>query len=212
LVKPAQTPYGATLGSLIACHECDLLQRETALAAGGTARCARCSGVLYRNQPDGLDRTLAYTLAAAVLFILANAFPIVGLDAQGNRSSTTLFGTVQALRHDDMSSVAALVFVTTILMPALDIGAMLYMLLPLKLGRVPRGLPAVFRLVQAVRPWGMVEVFMLGTLVALTKLAALASVVPGIALWSFGALMLLVAAAAASFDSRALWARVEAAR
>ena len=197
---------------LIACHECDLLQREVALAPGATARCPRCGAVLYRNTPDGLDRTLAYTLAAAALFVVANSFPIVGLDAQGIRSSTTLWGTVQALRHDDMTSVAALVFITTILMPAVNIGALLYMLLPLKLGRVPRGLPAVFRLVDAVRPWGMVEVFMLGTLVALTKLAALASVVLGIALWSFAALMFLVAAAAASFDSRALWARVEALR
>jgi paraquat-inducible protein A len=197
---------------LIACHECDLLQRETPLAAGGTARCPRCGAVLYRNTPDSLDRTLAYTLGAAVLFVVANAFPIVGLDAQGNRSSTTLFGTVRALHDDGMTSVAGLVFVTTILMPALNIGALLYMLLPLKLGRVPHGLPAVFRLVDAVRPWGMVEVFMLGTLIALTKLAALASVVPGIALWSFGALMFLVAAAAASFDSHALWARVEATR
>ena len=196
----------------VACHECDLLQRETPLPPGGTARCVRCGSVLYRDQPDGLDRTLAYTLGAAALFVVANSFPIVGLDAQGIRSSTTLWGTVQALRHDDMTSVAALVFVTTMLMPAIDIGAMLYMLLPLKLGRVPRGLPAVFRLVAAVRPWGMVEVFMLGTLIALTKLAALASVVLGIALWSFAGLMFLVAAAAASFDPRALWARVEALR
>ena len=198
--------------ALIACHECDLLQREVQLPPGGTARCTRCGAVLYRNTRDGLDRTLAYALGAAVLFLVANAFPIVGLDAQGNHTSTTLFGTVRTLHDDGMTSVAGLVFVTTILMPALNIGALLYMLLPLKLGRVPRGLPAVFRLVDAVRPWGMVEVFMLGTLVALTKLAALASVVPGIALWSFGALMFLVAAAAAAFDSHAFWARVEAAR
>jgi len=197
--------------ALIACHECDLLQRGVPLAPRATARCTRCGAVLYRNTPDSLDRTLAYALAAAVLFVVANAFPIVGLDAQGNHTSTTLFGTVRALHDGGMTSVAGLVFVTTILMPALDIGALLYMLLPLKLGRVPHGLPAVFRLVDAVRPWGMVEVFMLGTLIALTKLAALASVVPGIALWSFGALMFLVAAAAASFDSHALWARVEAA-
>jgi paraquat-inducible protein A len=77
---------------------------------------------------------------------------------------------------------------------------------------VPSGLPAVFRLVQAVKPWCMVEVFMLGTLVALTKLAHLASVVPGIALFSFGGLMVLVAAAAASFDTHALWERVEEVR
>lgn len=194
------------------CHDCDLLQREVTLAAGETARCVRCGAVLYRNQPDGLNRTLAYMVAAAVLFALANAFPIVGLDAQGNRTSTTLFGTVRALYDGDMLSVAALVFVTTILMPAIHIGVMLYMLVPLKLGRVPRGLPAIFRIVHAVRPWGMVEVFMLGTLVALAKLAALASVIPGIALWSFGVLMFVVAAAAGSFDMRALWARVEDAR
>jgi paraquat-inducible protein A len=197
---------------MIACHECDLLQRAVPLAAGSSARCARCGATLYRNQPDGLDRTLAYTLGAAVLFIVANAFPIVALEAQGLRNSTTLFGTVRTMYDQDMSIVAGLVFATTILMPAIQIGALLYMLLPLKLGRVPQGLAAVFRLVQAVRPWGMVEVFMLGTLVSLTKLAHLAHVVPGIALWSFGALMFLIAAAAASFDSRALWDRAEAAR
>ena len=124
-------------------------------------------------------------MGAAVLFLIANAFPIVGLEAAGHHSSTTLFGAVRQLYDDDMTSVAGLVFTTTILMPGLEIAALLYLLLPLKLGRVPRGLPAVFRLVHAVRPWGMVEVFMLGTLVALVKLAALASVVPGIALWSF---------------------------
>jgi paraquat-inducible protein A len=133
----------------------------------------------------------------------------VGLAAAGHHTSTTLFGTVQRLWDGDMGSVAGLVFTTTILMPALEIGALLYMLLPLKLGWVPKGLPAVFRTVHAVRPWGMVEVFMLGTLVALTKLAHLASVEPGVALWSFGALMFLVAAAAASFDTNALWERVE---
>src|SRR4030095_12027361 len=172
--------------SLHACHDCDLLQREVPLAPGGTARCPRCGAVLYRRKPNGLDRTLAYSMGAAVLFLIANAFPIVGLEAAGHH--------------------------TTILMPGLEIAALLYLLLPLKLGRVPRGLPAVFRLVHAVRPWGMVEVFMLGTLVALTKLAHLASVVPGIALFSFGGLMFLVAAAAASFDTHALWERVEEVR
>jgi len=198
--------------SLHACHDCDLLQREVPLAPGGTPRCPRCGAVLYRRKPNGLDRTLAYSMGAAVLFVIANSFPIVGLEAAGHHSSTTLFGTVRQLHDGNMTSVAALVFTTTILMPALEIAALLYLLLPLKLGRVPSGLPAVFRLVQAVRPWGMVEVFMLGTLVALTKLAHLASVVPGIALFSFGALMFLIAAAAASFDTHALWERVDEVR
>lgn len=197
---------------LFACHECDLIQREVRLRPGGAALCARCGAVLYRNVPDGLDRTLAVTLAAAALFVLANVFPIVGLEASGQHTSATLLGTVMTLHEQDMTSVAALVFVTTFLAPAVHIGSVLYLLLPLKLGRVPEGLPAVFRVVQAVRPWGMVEVFMLGTLVSLAKLSHLAAVKPGVALWSFGALMLLVAAGAASFDARALWARVEAVR
>ena len=196
--------------SLIACHECDLLCRDTPVAPGSKACCRRCGAVLYRRIPDSLDRTLACLLGAALLMIVANAFPIVGLEAQGNRTSTTLFGSVRTLYDDDMTSVAALVFVTTILMPALEVGAMLYMLLPLKLGWLPKGLPAMFRLVQTVRPWGMVEVFMLGTLVSLAKLGHLAHVVPGVALWSFGLLMVLVAAAAASFDPHDLWARAEA--
>jgi len=137
-----------SMTSLIACRECDLLQREIVLPPGGTACCSRCGAVLYRNKPDSLDRTLAFTVGAAVLFILANVFPVVGLEAQGNRTSTTLFGTVRTLHDQGMTSVAVLVFVTAILMPALDIGAMLYMLLPIRLGVVPKGLPAMFRLVH----------------------------------------------------------------
>jgi len=199
------------MASLIACHDCDLLNRETAIPPGGVACCRRCGAVLYRNKPHSLDRTLAFMLGAAVLFILANLNPLVGLEAQGNRTSTTLFGAVRALHNQDMTSVAGLVFVTTILMPALEIGAMLYILLPLRLGLLPEGLPAMFRLVQTVRPWGMVEVFMLGTLVSLAKLSHIAAVLPGVALWSFGALMFLLAAAAASFEPRDLWAQAAAA-
>ena len=107
---------------LHACHDCDLLQREIPLPPGGKARCPRCGAVLYRRNVDGLDRTLAYSMGAAVLFIIANAFPIVGLAAAGHHSSTTLFGTVQKLWDGNMGSVAGLVFTTTILMPALQIG------------------------------------------------------------------------------------------
>ena len=66
---------------LIACHECDLLQREVSLAPGETALCRRCGGILYRNAPDSLNRTLAFSLAAAILFVIANIFPIIGIDS-----------------------------------------------------------------------------------------------------------------------------------
>ena len=197
---------------LIACHECDLLQREAVLARGGVARCARCGAELYRSHPHSLDRTMALTAGAIVLFAIANTFPIIGLTLQGQVIQTTLYNTVQTLHDQDMKSVAALVFVTTIAMPALQLLALSYLLLPLRLNRVPPYFAAVFRMLQSVRPWGMVEVFMLGVLVSLVKLAHLAGVVPGVALWSFGALMLVMAAIAATFDARALWARAEAVR
>jgi paraquat-inducible protein A len=111
-----------------------------------------------------------------------------------------------------MRSVAALVFVTTIAMPALQLSAIAYLVLPLRLGRVPAHFGRVFRVLQTVRPWGMVEVFMLGVLVSLVKLAHLAGVVAGIALWSFAALMLVMAGITAVFDVRELWARASALR
>lgn len=195
--------------SLIACHQCDLLQREVALPAGGAATCRRCGAVLYRRTPDSLDRTLALTLAATLLFIVTNAFPILGLQAAGASTEATLFGAVRALHKAGMTSVATLVLVTTILVPALDLGAKLYMLLSLKAGWVVPGLHAMFRFMQTVRPWGMAEVFMLGVLVSLAKLGHLAHVVLGTALWSLAVLIVLLAAAASSFDARDVWARVQ---
>ena len=193
------------MGALVACHECDLLQREVPLQRGGVAHCGRCGAELYRDRPDGLDRALALTAGALLLFAIANSFPILGLALQGQVIDTTLYGAVRRLWDEDMGSVAALVFVTTIAMPALELCALAYLLAPVRFGRVPPHFALVFRSLQAVRPWGMVEVFMLGVLVSLVKLAHLAGVVPGIALWSFAALMLLMAAISAVFDPRALW-------
>lgn len=200
------------IAPILACHECDLLQREAALPQGGVARCGRCGAELYRSHPHSMERTLALTASAIVLFVIANSFPIVGLQLDGQVIQTTLFNTVRTLWDEEMKSVAALVFVTTIAMPALQLFAVAYLLLPLRLGRVPAHFTLVFRMLQTVRPWGMVEVFMLGVLVSLVKLAHLAGVVAGVALWSFAALMLMMAGISAAFDVRGLWARASALR
>lgn len=195
--------------ALTACHECDLLQREPILSLRGVVRCRRCNSILYRHAPDTVDRGLAYTLGAAILFIIANVFPIVGLEIQGISSATSLYGAVETIWKDDMEGVAALVFVTTILIPALEMSLMLCVLLPLKLGQLPHGLAPILRVLQKVRPWSLTQVFILGVLVALVKLHHLAHVVPGIALWSFGGLILLLTAATASFNAHELWNMVE---
>ena len=138
-------------------------------------------------------------------FIIANIFPIVGLEVQGISNATSLYGAVETIWKNDMEGVAALVFVTTILVPAMELSLMLYVLLPLKLGQMPQGLAQILRVLQSVRPWSMTQVFILGVLVALVKLQHLAHVVPGIALWSFGGLILTLTAAIASFNTHELW-------
>lgn len=198
-----------TPSPLIACPDCDLLQRAPTAQVGSTVCCRRCGARLYRVTHDGLDRCLAMTIAAAVLFIVANAFPIVSLERQGLHTATTLFGAVRALYAQDMAMVAALVFFTTILVPALELLAMIWLLAPLKFGLIAPGLYIGYRWVRGARPWGMIEVFMLGVLVSLAKLAHLATIEPGVALWSFGTLIVLLAAASSSFDPHELWARVD---
>jgi paraquat-inducible protein A len=197
------------LSALTACHECDLLQQEPILPPGGVACCQRCNAVLFRHTPDSLDRGLAYVLGAAILFIVANVFPIVGLEVQGTLNATSLYGAVQRIWDNDMQGVAALVFATTILIPATEIALMLYLLLPLKFGWLPGETKLALRILQAVRPWSMTQVFILGVLVALVKLAHLAHVVPGVALWAFAGLILSLTAAATNFNAHQLWSLIK---
>ena len=198
--------------ALLACPHCDLLQRDVALARDTLARCGRCQMVLYRPYDENLDRPLAFTLAAALLFIVANAFPVVGLDLGGQHTSATLIGTAWALFDQNMKLLGTIVLFTTVIVPAVQLSAMTYVLLPLRLGHAPRYLAVALRALQAVRPWGMVEVFLLGLLVSLVKLAGMATVVPGTGLWAFGGLLMMIAAAVAAFDARAAWSRKDLAR
>jgi paraquat-inducible protein A len=225
-----------TQPEIFACKDCDLLQlgapvtahgiaagTEAGTAAGteaGTAldtegsalRCLRCHAELRRARSNSPANALAFTLASAVLLVISNVYPIVGLSVNGNLIQTTLAGSVRVLYSNETWPLAVLVGLTTILMPVLQTVAMLWLLLPLQLGRVPWHAAAAFRLFQLSRPWGMTEVLILGLFVALVKLAHIATVVPGTALWSFIVLMLLLAAASAAFDPREVWTRITAAR
>ena len=189
---------------LLACPECDLLQNDSAFPRPRKALCARCGATLYQRHPQGLERTLALALGAVLFFALANAFPILSLELQGERTDATLAGAVRALWHQDMQLVAALVGFTAIAMPLAELAALVWLLARRNAG--PR-MGLAFRALQLAQRWGMVEVFFLGVLVSYVKLAHLASVEPGIALWSFAALMLAMAAIEANFDPRELWAR-----
>lgn len=196
------------LSSLIACHECDLLQGRVRLQEGAVARCGRCHAVLYRDSPNGIDRALAYILGALFLFLIANVYPIVGLEIQGNRQVATLYGTVHALWTDGREEVASLVAFTTMVSPALEIALLAYLLIPLRFNRIAQGTISVLRFLQSVKPWSMTEVFLLGVLVSLVKLEHLAHVETGIALWAFAGLIPLLIAASGAFNPDEIWEKV----
>src|SRR5882672_7338677 len=111
--------------SLVACPSCDLLQRLGDVPPGDSALCPRCGTELWRRRENSLDRTLALTLAAAVLYLVANTVPMLGLTAVGHAAFTTIIGGAQQLWKDGQQIVAVLVFFAAVLAPALQIGFLL---------------------------------------------------------------------------------------
>jgi paraquat-inducible protein A len=195
--------------TLVACHDCDLLHRLGEIPEGTAALCQRCGGLLRRRRPRSIERTLALVLGAAVLFVVANAFPFLSFDMKGQETQTTLITGVRDLWEQGKPELAALVALTIFLAPLLQITILLYVLLPLQSGRVPWQMARAFRLLRRVEPWSMMEVFMIGILVAIVKLMDMATIVPGLALWAFVLLFLLISGAVASLDPHAVWERAE---
>lgn len=192
----------------IACHECDLLQYAVPLPRGGVARCARCGAVLYRQGDAGLDQVLALTLAGLILFVLANAFPLLTMRIDTNVQTATLLSGALRLADQGMTGLAALVVLTSAVAPLLKLLLLGYLLVPLRLGwRAPFAARA-FRVVLALQPWAMMEVFLLGVLVAMVKLSSMAEIIVGTALYAFGFLVLVLAGITASLDPRSVWDRL----
>jgi len=190
---------------LLACPQCDLLQKHTHSAAQGRARCGRCGAIVAPPRHASIDRPLALALTCAQVFVLANVFPLVSMNVQGDTISTTMPRAVWALYQHHMAGLALLVLVTTLLAPGIQIASILSLLVCLRLRRGQHHFARLFRLVEVIRVWGMIDVLMLGILVSLVKLAALATVVPGVALWSFAALLVLLSLLSSSFSTRDLW-------
>jgi paraquat-inducible protein A len=195
--------------SLVGCPHCDLVQRLPDLAAGAAARCPRCDKELWRRREDSLDRTLALTLAAALLYVVANAVPMLGLSAVGHQASTTVLGGAQHLWNNGRQTVAALVLLTAVVAPALQIGFMLTIAFAARRQRIPHWVGTLLRHHPRACTWSMIEVMMLGVLVALIKIADYATVVPGLAMFVLGLLVFLLAAIQSTFDPREVWNRIE---
>jgi len=194
---------------IMACHDCDLLHRLPAQATA-TLLCTRCGAVLSRRKPNSIERSLALTLTALVLFVLSNSFPFLAMKSGGFVQETTLLTGIRELWKQELHGLSGLVLFTCVLVPLAQMLGLLYILVPLQWGRRPAAHAArVFRLVQEVAPWGMMEVFMIGILVALVKLGHMATIVPGVSVFSFGALIFAMAAAFTSLDPPLLWDRLD---
>jgi paraquat-inducible protein A len=211
------TRYNQALGdaSLIACPYCDLLQRLPDLSSATSARCPRCNEELWRRRDDSLNRTLALAVAAAVLYLVANSVPMLGLTVVGRQASTTVIGGALHLWQGGQVTVAILVLLTAVVAPALQIILTLAIVLGARREPAPSWTGALLRHHGTTQTWSMIEVMMLGVLVALVKIADYARVIPGTALFVLGALIVVLAAMQANFEPREVWKRInwaEAAR
>lgn len=193
----------------MACHQCDELQRIGALARGQSARCWRCGALLARNPVGGLSLPILLNMGALILMLLAYFLPFLTLEIQGRMEQTTLPGTARALWDAGMGEVGAVVFLTTVAGPVLLVLASLYVLLGVKLCRPLPGLRRIMVWIGHLLPWGMLDVFMVGVLVAAVKLSDMAELVVGPALYAFAALIVVSTAALSLFEPRSIWPRID---
>jgi paraquat-inducible protein A len=192
----------------VACPECDLLQGIPPLASGDKALCMRC-GCLLGNRPVGpRDLPLALTVTGAIVYCIANAWPLMDLSAAGRDASTTIAGGAYQMWMDGQEIIAILIAFCAVIAPGGYLLLMLTLQLAARLTPPPHWVAEMLRWAHHFQMWSMLEVMMLGILVALIKIAELATVHAGIAMYAVGALMLLFPGIMATFDARELWRRV----
>ena len=191
----------------VACPECDLQQVIPALPAGGRASCVRCHATIARNPVDPIDRPLALAVAAAIVFLIANLAPLMSLSVAGREATTTILGGAQQTWLQGSPATAVAVAVCAVIAPGSYIAFMLAVLAAARRPPAPRWVGRLLSLATTVHPWSMNEVMLLGILVALIKIAQLATVTPGIGMYATGLLVVLLAALGSTFDSHAIWCR-----
>lgn len=193
----------------IACQKCDLVHELPPLPARATVLCVRCGSVIFRTKLDTINRTIAWTIAALVLFAVAITFPFLDIRSGGVERQTALLTGIREIYRQDMVGLATLVLVTCVIVPLMQLSGLLYIFIPLKFNRRIPFAAVCFRTFQQIQPWGMMEVFMLGILVALVKLSNMATILPEVALFAFGLLIFCLAFAVSSVDAHHIWERLE---
>ena len=202
-MRAPSSPFQAD--ALHECHDCGLFQTIGVLRPGEVAACDRCGAVLRRRRRNSLSSTLALSLAGLLLMLVGMAWPLLSIRITGQERTTTLLHLPVAFENVDMPILAIAVLATTLAAPLLRLLLTAAVIAGLRTNLSHAILVAMARLRAILRPWAMIEVFMLGLFVAYTRLEAIATVQPGLAIYALGGLMLLIAWADAWLDEHAMW-------
>lgn len=193
---------------LVACKDCGQVLNLPELPDNSRAQCNRCGAELLRAGADTIDRTLALSFASLILFTIANTYPFIGLRIEGIIQETNLITGIFMLYSQGMVGLSFLVMLSIVIIPMIQIIGMIHICLPLKFGRMPWKGARLFRMLKHIQPWGMLEIYMVGILVAMIKLAKMATVVPGIASVAFMFLIILLTAAISGLNPHDIWKRI----
>lgn len=199
-----------TGAGLIACPRCDALHVEEELTEGETARCIRCGTVLAKPRTGAFTQLIALSFTSMVLMVGAVFFPFLQISRMGLEHATSLFGVVLAYADGVLLPLVLAMLAMVIGLPVLRAFLLVYTLVPLAQGRAPhRHAAGAFRLSEQLRPWSMAEIFVIGTSVALVKIAGLASVHLGPAFWAFCALVFVNLASRGFMCHTTIWDAIE---
>ncbi|WML91868.1 paraquat-inducible protein A [Thiothrix lacustris] len=193
----------------IACPECGQLHHYRPIAPGQTAFCTFCGETLYRNRTHMIDAVMALTLAGLILFVMTNLFPLLGLRAQGQEQEMHLFGASMTFWNQEYRILAVLIVLNIIVFPLFELLALLVVTLTIRNHWESSFAIFLYRWMREIKPWGMLEIFMLGVLVAVVKLGDVATLIIGTSLWSFAGLIVTMTAASSILDPFTVWRELD---
>ncbi|MDH0705218.1 paraquat-inducible protein A [Pseudomonas alloputida] len=192
---------------VIICEYCDTVYHRAPLLKHQRALCPCCGGVLYRHRSLTIEQRLALSVTGGVLLVFANYYPVMTIGMQGLTHSATLWDAVQILSHGSITFIALVMALSIIFAPLLQIALLCWVLGFALAGQRAPGFALCMRGLESLRPWSMLEVCLLGAMVAVIKLAGLLDVIPGIGLLALAALSMLIIHIAGK-DIRDLWEQV----
>lgn len=196
----------------LACHHCDALLHQGEVPEGKVACCPQCGSVLFRHKRKTVQRTLAFSLSGLMFYIPANFLPVMSFEMLGNDASNTLFRGVVELWRQGYYWMAFLVGLCSMFMPLLELFSLFVLSFAMSQQQFWHWHRHLLRMVHGFSEWGMLEVYMLGILVAFIKMSDLGEIHLGAALFCFVGLLVSSMGAALSFDPHECWRRLDHAR